>query len=371
MRRTLIALASVAAAALATVGFTSEAKAGNYIVYLQGRSMKSWTPELASASGWTNVTLAYDGSKALNSDATNVTVKNAIGTYCSNGNNCIVHCYSAGCLRMVKAVSDLRAAGNTLPGLFWAEASGSAAGGSHLAELSTKGLTSILAKIFGLQEKIDYDITPGAARNTWGYTQSQMGATVYHIAGAKNICKKILFVKLCSGGYVGEGVNDGLVALHSSAGASSQGTYYDGCAVAKYPWRTYDSGYVACGGDGGRDHMGIVTRGSGIISSVFSSSSSDPNRSFTDSTTEASCNDSVGECDNAMSNPSTDFGAQQGAATVAGGASNAKPNTSGATCAGKCGGYSGANSLWCDSYCTGYGDCAPDFHQYCDGYNAN
>lgn len=371
MRRTLLALATVAAAAIATVGFTSEAQAANSFIYLHGRSMNSWTPALANASGWQNITLGYNGSKALNDVGVNDTIKNTIATYCGSGNSCVIHCYSAGCLRMFKAVSDLRAAGNTLPGLMWTEASGSAAGGSKLAEMSTKGLTGMLAKIFGLQEKIDKDITPGAARNTWGYVQDDMGKTVYHIAGKKNLCKKFLFIKFCSGGFVGEGVNDGLVAMHSAAGASARGTYTDGCAVAKYPWRAYDSAYVPCGGDSNRDHSGIVDRGSAVMAQIFAGSANDRNTNFDDLPTTAQCNNDLGECDKAFdSTAKQDFGTNLGASSVAYSSSNAKVSTAGATCAGKCGGSSGAG-CWCDTACTSFGDCCSDYAPACNAYNAN
>jgi hypothetical protein len=111
MNRSLIALGFVA-----TLAISSVADAGYYVVHVQGRGWKNWTAEKPSMGGWTNITLAFNGSAKLNGNETNVTVRNAINTYCSGGNYCIVHCYSAGCLRTLKAVSDLRASGYTLPG---------------------------------------------------------------------------------------------------------------------------------------------------------------------------------------------------------------------------------------------------------------
>ncbi|MGZ3406244.1 MAG: hypothetical protein ACXVAN_07345, partial [Polyangia bacterium] len=119
------------------VGLSAPAFAGNYVVFLQGRSWASWNGETVNASGWTSITLAYNGNAVINGPETNTTVKNALSTYCSGGNSCIIHCYSAGCLRMLKATYDLHAGGNNLPGLLYAEASGSAAGGTKLAEVST------------------------------------------------------------------------------------------------------------------------------------------------------------------------------------------------------------------------------------------
>src|SRR6185369_16912049 len=99
---------TLVAALVVLAGFATPAFAGNYVVFLQGRGWASWNGETVSASGWTSVTLALNGNE------TNVTVKNAIATYCSGGNNCIIHCYSAGCNRMLKATYDLRAGGNSL-----------------------------------------------------------------------------------------------------------------------------------------------------------------------------------------------------------------------------------------------------------------
>lgn len=340
-----------------------------FALYFHGRSMKNWSPQVANASGWTNVTFSYDGSSRINSDATNVVVKNGIADKCGSGKQCVIHCYSAGCYRAFKAISDLRAAGNTLPGLLWIEASGSAAGGSRLAEIATKGLTGFLAKLFGAQQKVDYDLTPGSARNTYGYIQDDAGATVYHIAGSKNICKKFLWMKFCSGGIVGEGRNDGVVAFHSTTGASTRGSYYDGCATAKYPWRTYDSAYVSCTGDGGKDHMGIPYRGSAVVASRLATTPPwDPNHSWSDGTTEPDCDDSLGQCDEAFSNSTADFGNQQSAGTTATTSSNAKGKTSAGVCAGKCGGNAG--SCWCDTACTSYGDCCSDYAASCNAFNS-
>src|SRR5262245_29651135 len=108
MRKALLTLV-----ALLTMG--GVARAGNYIIYLQGRGWGGWDGETVS-SGWTNVTLAFNGNARLDGAETNTTVRNALNTYCKNGNSCVVHCYSAGCLRMLKATYDLGGA-NALTGL--------------------------------------------------------------------------------------------------------------------------------------------------------------------------------------------------------------------------------------------------------------
>lgn len=361
-----VSLAALVFAVLSVA--SSSADAANYVLYFHGRGQGSWNGEVANAAGWTNVTFSYNGNAKLNGNETNVTVTNAISTYCSGGNACIIHCYSAGCLRTLKAVSDLRAGGNSLPGLYWAEASGSAAGGTKLAELSTSGWTKYIAKLLGQQEKVDFDLTPGAARGTWGYVQDDMGVTMFHIAGAKNVCKKILFVKICGNKYVDAGVGDGVVGMDSASGASAQGKVWDGCAVAKYPYRTYDSWYSPCGGDGSRDHFGLPGHGATIIAACLAGTSTDQWRNWNDNDADglADCADSSGQCDNAFTNSSADFSKTPAnvpvASDVSGTSSPTVGSTSGATCMGKCGGWSGTPGYYCDAICVSYGDCAPDYY---------
>ncbi|HEY1586431.1 MAG TPA: hypothetical protein VGH63_12140, partial [Polyangia bacterium] len=61
MSRPLTLVAAIAV----LVGFAAPVYAGNYIVYLQGRGWASWNGETVSASGWTSVTLAFNGNAVL------------------------------------------------------------------------------------------------------------------------------------------------------------------------------------------------------------------------------------------------------------------------------------------------------------------
>lgn len=340
------------------------ADAGSYVLHIQGRGWNNWSAEKPAMSGWTNVTLSFNGSAKLNGYETNTTVRNAVATYCGSGNSCIIHAYSAGCLRMLKAVSDLRASGNTLPGLLWSEGSACASGGTKLASMSTKGFTGFLAKLLGQQEKIDFDLTPSAARNTWGYIQDDMGATVYHVAGKKNICKKILWWKICGNKYVG-GPGDGVVGIDSASGASTAGAISNGCSVAKYPYRTLESAdAVSCYGED-RDHFGMPGRTSKVLGNLFASGYTDYNRSWGDSATNPDCDDASGACDNAFESTAQDFSKTPGLTYVSGDVSGYASNTTYSTaspssCYGKCGSYAGA--CWCDAACSSYGDCCTDYN---------
>ena len=374
MSRPLTLIAAIAV----LVGFAAPVLAGNYVVFLQGRGWASWNGETVSASGWTSVTLAYNGNAVLNGPETNTTVKNAIATYCSGSNHCIIHCYSAGCNRMLKAVYDLRAGGNSLPGILYAEGSGSAAGGTKLAEVSTQGLTSVIAKLLGQQEKIDKDLTTGAARNTWGYFQNSFGANFWQFGGYVDICKSLLFFKICGNKYVtgGNGMTaDGVVGMDSYSGMSTAGYVTNGCNAGKYSYRIYDSGpyydqngtnLSPCTG-ANRDHYGEPGLGTGMLGADVTGTGYDYKRNWSDSTSQSVCTGTA--CDakftSTAQNYSLTTSLQPMATSVASTSSNTTAtDTSTATCQGHCGGAS--NGCYCDSACAGYGDCCSDKYNACD-----
>ncbi len=374
MTRPLTLVASL----VALIGLTAPAFAGNYVLYLQGRGWGSWNGEMLSAGGWTNVTLGFNGNAAINGPETNTTVRNAIATYCGGGNSCIIHCYSAGCLRMLKAVYDLRAGGNSLPGLLYAEGSGSAAGGTKLAELSTQGLTSFIAKLLGQQEKVDWDMTTGAARNTWGYVQNSFGANFWQFGGYLDMCKSLLFFKICGNKYVtgGNGMTaDGVVGMDSYSGMSTAGYVTNGCNAAKYSYRIYDSGpytdqygnnLTPCTG-AARDHFGEPGLGTGILGADLTGTGYDAKRNWSDSTSQAACSGTG--CDAQFSSTAQNYSKTPAlspvATSVAATSSNTTSvDTSTATCWGHCGGSS--NGCYCDSACSYYGDCCSDKSSACD-----
>lgn len=218
------------------LGTQSDALTGSYIIWLHGRSNSSWGSKgTVSASGWTNITLSYDGSARLATSST-TTVKNAINTYCTSPARCIVACHSAGCMRALKAIDDLHAAGIPLGGLMWVEASASAAGGSVFAVVTTDTGIS--------EQPIDEDLRPEVARGTWATIQDGTGPSyMYHMAGTKTTC---VWGILC-GSIVLAGEDDGAVGFDSAAGYSSTGSFTNGCNTGKYPYRNWEP-RVACSG---------------------------------------------------------------------------------------------------------------------------
>jgi hypothetical protein len=282
---------------LATGLLSARADAAKYVVYFHGRSMKSWPPsaKLFSSSTYTHIFSSYDGSSRLTNTTARSDVKTKLSTYCSGTNQCVVVCYSAGCLRYLLAVQDLKAAGTPASGILWTEALASAAGGTELAEVTTSGLVKLLAKLFvtGVPSAsaIDNDLTRNATRSVYGYVQNGAPSPVYHVAGGHDLCITIkimwLFsVKLCGNKHFPGGYGDGAVPVHSSGGYANtlaHANLNDG--GAKYTFRAYEQAALF-----DKDHRGIFEPGValGSIRLAVSGTVACANAVATAATTEAS-----------------------------------------------------------------------------------
>ncbi|MEZ4362811.1 MAG: hypothetical protein R3B48_21650 [Kofleriaceae bacterium] len=225
--------------------------------------MNGWptAARLGAPTGWSHVTLSYNGSASLGNTSVRNTIVNTIDSYCGVGNQCVVICYSAGCARMLDAYRILKDQGKS-PAILWSEAAASAAGGSELAVLSTKWWVKLLAKIFNLEEAapIDYDIQPNTMRyGAYASVQTAASSPVYHLAGSQNICQtlKILFfirIKLCGNSRFPGGHGDGVVPVHSAGGYADTGAHANtNDGSSKYVFRAYEQTplYPA-------DHRGIL-----------------------------------------------------------------------------------------------------------------
>lgn len=247
LRRLLILLFIVGA----VVGTARSAQAGNYVVYLHGRSMNGWPSNatLGTTAAWSHVPMNYDGSASLGNGAIRGSIADTIATYCGGGNQCVVVCYSAGCARMLDAYKLLKDQARYPANILWSEAAASAAGGSEVAVVSTKWWVKILAKIFNTESAapIDYDIQPNVMRSgAYANIQNQATTPVYHLAGSQDICTTLkilgfIRVKLCGNGQFPGSYGDGLVPVHSAAGYADTGAHastQDGSA--KYLFRAYE-----------------------------------------------------------------------------------------------------------------------------------
>lgn len=254
-----------ASALLVGIGLMSgllpvRAEAEQYILYLHGRTETTWKHGTATVAGWTNVTFQYDGNASLANEAVSTVLNDAFTRYCSGENLCIAVCFSAGCMRALKALDDITAQG-VQPTLLWMEAAASAAGGSALAETSSS---------FGGQP-IDYDLHRSTARNKWAHIQDAVApATMYHLAGKRDTC----VWAGCGNWLLPPGLCDGAVCVDSAGGASVSGSFYDGCKLAQepglYPGRKWDADFAPCTGLE-KNHAGVAKVAPTVVSQTGSS----------------------------------------------------------------------------------------------------
>lgn len=230
----------------------------NKVVYLHGRSMNGWPVHLQSTSDWTHVTLSYNGSARISDSNVRTTVKNAIAANCRGANQCAIVCYSAGCARMLYAFDELAAAGTPADRVTWITATASAAGGTETADAATKWFAKVLSKIFGGGAAIDEDLKVNAMRSNYGFIQNRAPVAMYHLAGSKNMCRKIWFVKLCGNKYLPGSIGDGAVPPHSACGFAARGYYpnCNGAYGAKYSNRLAEQDALYA-----LDHRGMVGKG--------------------------------------------------------------------------------------------------------------
>jgi hypothetical protein len=414
----LTALVFAAVGAM-TVTALPEASAGNYVLHFQGRSQGSWTSNTTTgtrmpladvaANGWTNNTFTFNGNARIISNETDSSidvnsVNYALRTFCGTGtgNACIVHCYSTGCYRAMKAIDDIRAGyggqvANSLAGLLYMEGSGSAAGGTDLAEIATGLFTGWMAKILGQQEAVDYDLTRARARTDFSYIHDGMPVQFWHVDGNKEICKKLVgFIKICSGGQIA-GSDDGVVPWASAAGysASTARTSMCNASVAeenntganvpnKYPKHRTDVSWIDCDGTTvgasttSWDHFGVPDVAEAIVEAKIKALGSNTYNywAWSDATTtEAACS-SASTCDNAFnSTVSTDFTKyNDGTATASASVDSTTSQTWGQTgsptsCAGRCG--AAVPGGWCGCQMASGNKCSDYIAARCDKVNGN
>lgn len=375
---------AVCAFLMVLTGAAATASAASYVIYAQGRGWKDWsTAERVNVSGtsWTNITVPYDGGASIRGPAT-TTLRTALEQRCavSTGNTCIVVCYSAGCLRFLKALHDSSV---TTFNIIRVSAIGSAAGGTKGAEAITTGSLKTIAKLFGQQEAVDWDLTPAAARGSFGNVQNDMNKTtgdMHHYAGYKDTCKSFLFVKMCGNKYTNAGLSgakgDGLVSFDSAGGSSVQGAFNNLCSTggsgtlriaSRYAKRKVGTG-ASCDGEN-RDHAGMVGFGVKKTSEALATVGGDQNLTWSDATSQSTCSD-TSTCSQAFTDGAADPATLKTSSgtkvTVAPStdatSSPATGNTGSATsCTARCGLYQPGRACQCDGACVSGGDCCADY----------
>ncbi len=178
------------------------------IVYVHGRAMNQWPAQalLSATWNWSHQWMNYDGSARLTDWYARYTVAETLAANCTAPRRCVIVCHSAGCARTLLALDDLRAQGRPANGVLWTEAIASAAGGTEVANVSTRWYVKLLAKLTqsdqGGAAAIDADLTTNSMRGTFAYIQNGAGAPMYHYAGSVDMCAKINVKKSVAKGMV-------------------------------------------------------------------------------------------------------------------------------------------------------------------------
>jgi len=184
-------------------------------LYVHGRN--DGTPidwgywNLGPRPGVNAVPVNWAGNGRLGS--TNLTVRDALDTYCTGANWCFIACHSAGCAQVGYALDryGVRADVETW-NIYWVAAAGSAAGGSEVADL----------KLWSTHFPIDEDLKTAAMRGDLYNHDNTAGVTHFMFAGAG--------YSDAHPGYDAFGAklpgnDDDAVAYHSSCGINNSAYY--------------------------------------------------------------------------------------------------------------------------------------------------
>jgi hypothetical protein len=250
--------------------------------------------------------------------------------------------------------------------------------------MATSGGTKIIAKLIGQQEKIDFSLTPSAAR---AQPQSNFGKTIYHLAGKNDICKGFWVFKMCGNGYVNPsgGGADGVVPFHSAYGCSSSGAYWD-CNCTKYAYHVTDTTTsTSCSGEP-FDHFGMPNVGCKVVKAFLPQAQQTAvAASWSDASSNSLCSTNNSSCDDRFYQTAQNFSKKTDLTSIATSVATKASNTTLYTdsrsiagpaaygdqsgywrysCGGKCGGnntYGGVTRCRCDAGCVAAGTCCSDY----------
>jgi hypothetical protein len=226
MKRTTIAAALSALAALATISFAPDSDAANYSLWVCGRNCAktagSYTDfgywgSATTAAGVNKVAVNWDGNNSI--ATTNAAVRDALDCYCTGSNWCYIAAHSAGEMQVGYALDKYGASqrtkknagsctnvdGTTQTGwnIKWVDVASGAGGGSELANMGEWSSSSPLVT----------DLKTGNARILYNHNNTQ-GKTFFMYAGASGTY------------YAGTlpGQDDEAVAYHSTLGVATTGS---------------------------------------------------------------------------------------------------------------------------------------------------
>ncbi|MCE9571914.1 MAG: hypothetical protein K8W52_02040 [Deltaproteobacteria bacterium] len=213
---------------VALMGVPRVAGATNYILHFGGMCSQTFTDtaplggggRVAAISGWTSINAAVDQRTDFNVAVSQVVAR--LNTYCGAGNTCRLYGYSNGGAAISKALSVY---GNGQWNIAYVMTVGSAEGGSELAG------TGWLAQIIGGCAMAS-QITTSSYRNGWNHNDTD-GKQTYMLAGTKAFSG----VNSASSALL-PGQDDGAVAMHSSGGYATTGSWNDACQAGRYSYHS-------------------------------------------------------------------------------------------------------------------------------------
>lgn len=221
--------------ASAILMFSTSIFSANYVVYVHGKGADSSGLSNTSGSRWSNSdsygaaskrrSTAWGASRFVNYDGTQdprttgttraqTKLANAINSFCTGSNKCIIVCHSAGCY----ATEYYLATKGTPANLLYVVAGASAAGGSTVADIGTTAtLLSPLLKLLGWAvagepNNMTKALKTGTARS---FNHNTSRVNIYSLAGYKSVTPASTAIP---------GEDDKLVNFSGACGYAKHGT---------------------------------------------------------------------------------------------------------------------------------------------------
>ncbi len=300
--KTLLTAALAVAASLVAFTATSNAEAGNYVVYVHGRSQTSWSGNAYLYPGYTTAECNYNATSATLAQAstsagatgiswngsgwqTDISVapgsgglRDCLANYCSGGNSCIAIGYSNGVHQLNYTLSSYP---SYVPNVAYVFTGSGASGGSELLDsfgwaeqtlidacdvvmepLCGFGLWCSASSICGglpfYPSGVDADLFTSSARNDYNHNATN-SVTFYQISGQMDAT--VLSTNLMNWTATQlPGQSDGVVSFASTFGCSSSGDQPYNCAQ----W----SNHISWGGAYASGDSMSCGSGTGICSGV-------------------------------------------------------------------------------------------------------
>lgn len=206
--------------------------AATYYLHQAGNCSTNWGDALGVWSNGTSISCEVDLRYSV-TDAAQEFKNEYLETYCTGNNWCYILNYSAGDAVVGYALATATKQYN----IIYIATSAGAGGGSELANFGA------LSRYFTCD--LAGDLQPSSVRNLYNHNDTN-GAAIYRIGG---------YDGWWYSAWMLPGEDDGVIAMHSSAGCTSTGRYNNMCSCSRW-----NNNYVAYTCDGyNKDHYEIKT----------------------------------------------------------------------------------------------------------------